>query len=478
MRSIRSALPAAVVALCTVAGCVDLAPAHRTPPPPIPDSWIGRGSEPEREVRGDRTGPAPTVAGLAALVEPHEFVADPRLRRVVDRALVSNRDLRIAVADIERARAAMRLARAGERPRVDLTGSGVRGRSDGLTTTVYAAGVDVAYELDFFGRVRNLDAAATASYLAAVENRRSVAIALVSDVAAAWLALAADRESLALSTQTLTSRERSLDLTRQVHALGKFTGLDVAQVESTVEAARLQRAVDETRVAQDRNALELLIGGVLPADDEPVDLPADASALLDVPADLPSSVLTRRPDVQASERAIDASDANIGVARAAFFPSIALTGSAGLSSTALSQLIGRGAAAWTIGPTLALPIFDGGIHRANLDRARADRDVAVANYEKTLQVAFREVADVLAARRTLTTRLTAQRAFAASVATSRRLAEAVFRQGGSDYLSVLTAEQSLFGAQQALIALRLEEETSRVALYKAFGGAWRAEPVE
>lgn len=296
----------------------------------------------------------------------------------------------------------------------------------------------------------------------------------MAGVVTAWLTLAADQQRLALSLQTHDSQRATLDLTLKIHDLGGSAGLVVAQVRSTVEAARVQIAAYRTQIDLDRNALELLLGGPMADADDPAGtIPVDAGVLLDVPSALPSSVLIRRPDVQSSERSLQATYADIGAARAAYFPRITLTSSIGTASSALNGLFRSGSGSWTFGPSITLPIFDAGANAANLANAVADRDIAVATYEKTLQSAFREVADVLAARRTLGERTSGQLAYVDALATSLKLSEAVFRLGSSNYLTVLTAQQSPYGAQQGLISLRLEEQTSRVALYKAFGGGWK-----
>ena len=449
---------------CALSGCIDLAPPHQRPDAPVPATWLQRGAADDGAVTTD-VGP-----------DWQTFVHDDRLRRVIGRALVQNRDLRIAILNVEKARALYRVQAAQRVPFVGADASGTRTRSDGLTTTAYTATLDANFEIDLFSRVRNLSDAALASYFATRENRRGAELTLIAEVADAWLTLAADEGQRVLAQRTLDNRTSSFTLTTKIHDLGGTTGLAVAQARSIVASTRVQLAGAVTQVALDRNALELLIGEPLDAADAPVVsdpiLPVDASALFDVPAGLPSTVLVHRPDVQASERNLMATNATIGAARAAFFPRITLTGSAGAESSALAQVFRRGSAFWSIGPSITLPIFDGGANRATLDNAIADRDIAIAAYQKTLQTAFREVADVLAARRTLAERLDGQRAFVDSSATTLRLSDAIFRQGGSGYLAVLTAEQSLFGAQQSLIALRLEEQTTRVALYKALGGAW------
>ena len=404
-----------------------------------------------------------------------DFVGDTRLRALVAQALMNNRDLRVSTLNIEKARALYRIQDAQRLPSVDAAAGVTRARTAGFTSTTDSVSVNVpGYELDLFGRVRNLSDAALSSYFASRENRRSAQVLLVADVVTAWLTLAADQQRLALSLQTFDSQRSTLDLTTKIRDLGGSTGLVVAQVRSTVEAARVQIAANRTQIDLDRNALELLLGGPMTdANDPRGTIPIDSGMLLQVPPDLPSSVLVRRPDVQSSERSLQAAFANIGAFRAAYFPQITLTSGIGTASSALDGLFRSGSGSWSFGPTVTLPIVDFGVRDANLSNAVADRDIAVATYEKTLQTAFREVADILAARRTLAERTSAQRAYIDALATSLTLSEAVFRQGSSNYLTVLTAQQGLYGAQQGLISLLLEEQTSRVALYKAFGGGWK-----
>ena len=455
----------ALFATVGLAGCVNLAPDYQRPAAPVPATWIDQGSP---------TGDAATVdAASAHALAWDRFIADERLRAVVALALRNNRDLRVAMLDVERARALYRVQDAARLPAVQGSAAATRLRSDGVTASTYTASIDASYEIDLFGRLRNLSDAAVASYLATDEARRSAQVVLVSEVATAWLSLAADRQRLGLSRRTLDSQRRSLDLALQMRALGASTGLAVAQARSTVESVRIQVADDETRIGRDRHALDLLVGA--PLDDALVpdaQVPTEASVLFAVPADLPSTTLVERPDVRAAERGLQATYANIGAARAAYFPRIALTGSAGVGSTAFSRLFRSGGGLLAIAPSISVPIFDGGLNDANLAIAQADRDVAIAQYEKSVQTAFREVADVLVVRGTLAERTAGQRAFVDALQTSFRLSDAVFRQGGTSYLQVLDAQRSLYGAQQGLISLQLEEQTTRVALYKALGGGW------
>jgi len=462
---LRSAVAATTA--CAAAACVNLAPHGERPQTPLAPSWSGHGEPSEKAPDG-----SPPAADANALAWD-AFIADDRLRAVVDRSLRSNRDLRIAALRVERARALYRVQRSAGLPAVQGGAAAMRSRVDGVTASDYTASVGVSYEIDLFGRLRNLSDAALAAYFSTDETRRGAQVLLVSEVATAWLTLAADQQRVALSRRTLESQQRTLDLATRMRSLGASTGLAVAQVRSTVEASRIQVAVGETQVALDRNALELLLGE---SPDERLlpdaGVPDRAALLFDVPPALPSAVLVERPDVRAAERDLEAANANIGAARAAYFPRIVLTSAAGTSSAELKSLFGSGSGYFSFSPTITLPIFTGGLNDASLAAARIDRDIAVAAYERSLQTAFREVADVLAARATLRERTAGQLAFVDALETSFRLSDAVFRQGGSTYLTVLEAQRSLFGAQQGLISLRLEDQATRIALYKALGGGW------
>jgi len=289
--------------------------------------------------------------------------------------------------------------------------------------------------------------------------------------------LATDQQRLQLARDTLASRQKSYDLVERSHALGAQSGLTLAQSRTTVDTARADAAAFDSQVEQSRNALNLLAGGAVPADLLPPPTatmsPSPAAQLLAPPAELPSTVLLQRPDVLAAEHALRASNANIGAARAAFYPRIALTGSAGTASSSLSGLFESGSAAWNFAPSISLPIFDGGANRANLGVAQAQQQIQLATYEKTLQVAFREVADVLAARRTLGERLAAQQSLVAATTRAFELSDALFRSGGAGYLDVLDAQRSLYTVQQSLISLQLIEQANRITLYRTLGGGWR-----
>jgi multidrug efflux system outer membrane protein len=451
-----------------LAGCVNLAPVHTRPAAPVPPTL----------------SPSPEGAAPAAAVLPtvdwRGFITEPRLRGVVALALEHNRDLRIASQNIERARALYRIQRADLFPAVDASGAAtrqqVRTASSQGPATQYSAEIGFSsYELDFFGRVRNLNAAALEEFLATDETRRSAQISLVAEVATAWLTLAADLERLQLAQDTLENQQRAFELSRRMQALGATSGLVLAQAQTTVESARLDVARYTSQVALDRNALVLLAGTSLDgADLWPVPpLDTAASALVAVPAGLPSEVLQQRPDVLAAEHRLKGASADIGSARAAFFPRIALTTEVGTASSTLSGLFKGGSGVWSFGPSISLPLFDAGANRAGLDAARAQREIELSTYEKAVQVAFREVADALAQREGLAGQIDAQQALLGATQKTLDLSTALFKNGASGFLEVLDAQRSLYAARQSAIGLRLSEQANRITLYKVLGGGWR-----
>ncbi len=438
-------------------GCMSLAPAYQRPDAPVADTFPHAG----------------TVSGsAAAALDWQVFFSDARLKRLIELALQNNRDLRVAILNIEQARAQYQIRRADQLPTLNVGASASRqpNSSDGSTTT-YSAGLTVtAYELDFFGRVRNLGDAALAQYLATEEARKSVQISLVASVANIYLGLLADDELLALTRQTLAAREESFKLTKLKFDNGVVSELDYQQARSLLEGARVTLAQQQRQRALDENALVLLAGQPLPSA-----LPAGASfstATLgpDLPAGLPSDLLTHRPDIRQAEQQLIAANANIGAARAAFFPKISLTGSAGSISSELSGLFKGGSFAWTLAPQLLLPIFDAGRNQANLESAKAARDIAVAQYEKAIQTAFREVSDALAGRATLGEQLRAQQTQAEAEAARFKLSDLCYRNGVASYLDLLDAQRALFSAQQAVVQSRLAQLQNQVSLYKVLGG--------
>ena len=448
----------ALAASALLAGCASLAPTYQRPAAPLAANFPGE------------AGPS----GNAAEIEWQRFFSDARLKRLIELALQNNRDLRVAVLGIEQARAQLQLRRADQWPTLNLGVSGNRQpTSSGGISSLYTAGFSVtAYELDFFGRIRNLGDAALAQALATEEARKTVHISLVAAVANTYLAVLADDELLALTQQTLATRDDSLKLTRLKFDNGAASELDVRQAQSLVEGARATLAQQQRQRALDENALVLLLGQPMPAD-----LPAGTALAAtasgpELPAGLPSDLLARRPDIRQAEQQLIAANANIGAARAAFFPHIALTGSVGSASTALTGLFKAGSFAWSFAPQITLPIFDAGRNQANLQLADVGREISVAQYEKAVQTAFREVADALAGRATLGEQLRASQAQADAESARYKLSELRYRNGVASYLDLLDAQRSLFGAQQATVQTQLAQLQNQVQLYKALGGGW------
>lgn len=460
--------PAMALALL-LAGC-NLAPIYQTSPLPVSDTIAADGT--------------PVQAGEAGLRQAQalQWLQSPELREVVALALTHNRDLRVALENIEKARAQYGITRADLLPGVNAQAQANRARTaadlnaSGRSTlsTQYTAQLGFAsYELDLWGRIRNLSEAALQQFLQSQENRRNVQIGLVADVANAWLTLAADQARLQLARDTLEGRLKAFELTRRMHEIGSTSGLVLAQNQTTVDTARGDVASFTAQVERDRNALQLLVGGPVPAGLLPSAqtlAAADVAALQPVPAPLPSSVLLQRPDVQAAESALRAMNANIGAARAALLPTISLTASMGTGSTDLERLFGNSNGTWSFVPLVRLPIFDAGRNRANLAVAESNQRIALAQYDKSVQTAFKEVADVLADRAQWGERLAAQTSMVANTQKAFDLSNARFKAGVDNYLTVLDAQRSLYTAQQTLIGLRLSEQLNRVTLWKVLGG--------
>ncbi len=476
----RIATPLLLAAL--LSAC-NLAPVYERPASPVAADWpVGPSYKPATTAAAD----APAAGDILW----RDFFLDARLRNVIELALANNRDLRVSALNIERARAQYGIERAALLPSISVTGTQNAARTPGNLvqsgqggqggSAVTARQYDVslgaaAYELDFFGRVRNLSASALELYLGTEEARSAQQISLVAEVASLYLTLVADQERLLLAQETLKSQRVSLDLSERRFKAGATSGLDMYDARTAVETARSDVALFTSAVALDRNALNLVVGTNVAPNLQPSPPLAPVTALLDVPAGLPSDLLQRRPDVLQAERTLRAANANIGAARAAFFPRISLTASAGSASPTLSGLFDGGSSAWSFMPQIKLPIFDGGVNRANLAISKVDRDIAVANYEKAIQSAFRDVSDALAQRGTLSQRLTAQEALVEASTNSYRIYDARYRNGVDSYLSALISQRTLYGAQQSLISVRLLNATSLVTLYKALGGGWQAE---
>jgi multidrug efflux system outer membrane protein len=480
--------------LLFVSGC-NLAPDYHRPAlaiaPAYPDSPAYH--------TADHAQPAPQTPW-------QDVYTDARLRALIDIALRNNRDLRTATLNVMAAEAQYRAQRADLFPQLNLSGTGTfeglpnstsipvttssgAGSSGTLAATgpgsieptastggtyrYYTAGVGFSsYELDLFGHVRNLTAQKFEQYLGYGATARSTRISLIAQVASAYLTLLADQELRDLAASTLQSQQDSYNLTAKELDRGTTTRLTLRQAETSVDTARASLAQYTRQVAQDQNALVLLLGEPMPADLPPGRKLDDQTILADLPPGLPSDLLTRRPDVVAAEYDLRAANANIGAARAAFFPSITLTAQDGVASNQLSHLFTAGATSWTFAPQLNIPIFTWGQNRANLDLAKMQKNLQVANYEKTLQTAFREVADVLAARGTYLDQLTAEQHLVDAYGDAYQLALMRFRAGVDSYLTTLDAQRSLYAAQQNLVTLREAQLTNLVTTYKVLGGGW------
>ena len=465
----------ALALMAALSGC-SLIPEYQRPDAPVAANW------PE----GEAYEGASNATQRQQTLDWEAFFRDPALRQLIGVALENNRDLRVAALNVDAYRALYRIQRADLLPAVSADGTGSRSRTPGdLNQTgqstigsQYSATLGVSWELDLFGRLGSLREQALQEYFATEAAQRSTQISLIASVANAWLTLQADQALLQVSRDTLKTYEQSFGLTQQSFDVGVASALDLSQARSAVDTARVRIEQYTRQVAQDRNALTLLLGqnipGNLPA---PGELQREQLAAL--PIGLPSDLLHKRPDIIQAERQLRAANANIGAARAAFFPSISLTGAAGTASSELSGLFGGGSRYWSFSPSISVPIFNAGQLRANLDYAEVSRNIQVAQYETAIQTAFREVADGLAAQATYTRQVQAQRDLLDTSEDYFRLAERRYRTGVDSYLTLLDAQRQLFDVQQQYITDRLAQMISEVNLFKALGGGWdmEAEPI-
>jgi multidrug efflux system outer membrane protein len=459
-------LALAMALILPMSGCVNLAPKYERPAAPVAAGFP--------TVEGNIHSGNPVVNEAPASIAWQRFFTDARLQQLIGMALANNRDLRVSILNIEQARAAFQIQRSARFPALNagLTANRASTAGDAPLTSVYQAGLSVtAFELDLFGRVRNLSDAALAQYLATEEARKSAQISLIATVANTYLAQLADEEQLALTQQTLKTREESLRLTKLRFENGVVSKLDLQQAVSLVEGARAVLAQQLRLRAQDINALTLLVGQPIP-DSLPAGATLATTNLPDLPAGMPSDLLATRPDIRAAEQQLVAANADIGAARANYFPRISLTGSAGSASTELSGLFKGGSFGWTFAPQAILPLFDFGARRAGVESARAGRDIAVAQYEKSIQTAFREVADALAGQATFSEQLRALQATAESESERFKLSDLRYRSGTANYLDLLDAQRSLFVAQQQAVEANLARLQNQVTLYRVLGGGW------
>lgn len=462
-----SRIAAMAVAAALLAGCT-MAPAYKQPQMAAAPAYPAEG---EPELGGARA----TALGW------RQFFADPRLVRLIDAALVNNRDLRISVERIEEARGQYRIQRADLLPTIEGQASAQRSHGGSISTggtgaattidRLSAGGAITSFELDFWGRVRSLSNAARASYLATVQAERAFRISLIADVAGVYLALREAEERIALAEATVDSRNQGLEIAKLRLDAGVTSALDYRQAETLLTQAHTELAALRRTRAQAANQLEVLVGGpVNGALPSPLPL-LDQGMDRQLGAGLPSDLLLNRPDILEAEQQLRGANANIGAARAAFFPKITLTGSGGYESIELKNGVGQDGVSWSLGPaSLTLPIFDFGRNQGNLDVAKARKNIAVASYEKTVQTAFREVADALAARRYLADQVEAQERALVAQRNSAELAQLRYRNGVANYLEVLDAERNLFDAEQSLVETRRNQLENLVTLYVALGG--------
>jgi multidrug efflux system outer membrane protein len=461
-----------LAAMAALSSACSLQPTYERPAAPVAAAYP---SGPAYAANPDAAGGTP-----AGDIGWRNFLTDARLQQLVDIALRNNRDLRIAVLNAEELQAQFRIQSAALFPQVGAFVDRARTRtpadlsSSGVATTAgsYSVGISAAWEIDLFGRLRSLKSAALEQYLASVQGRKAAQILLVSQVADQYLTMLAYDELLAVTQRTLDTAQASYKIVKLQFDTGEGTELDLRQAETVVEQANANRASQVRARAQAENGLVLLLGQPEPPGLAPGTGLEQQSIIADVPAGLPSELLARRPDVLQAEALLRSANADIGAARAAFFPQITLTADAGTASAALSGLFKAGSAAWSLAPSLTEPIFNAGANRANLDAARVRKDIGVAQYEKTIQTAFREVADGLAARGTFDDEIASLERYTAAERRRLELAELLFKNGQASYLDVLTAQTDLYTAEQVLVSARLQRMTNLVDLYRALGGGF------
>ena len=474
MKYSRTAVASIFLCLSTslwLNGCT-MAPNYVRPAAPVPQQW---GNETKSKTTGE-TSTQP-VKDLSE-IKWQDYFVNQQLQKLIELALKNNRDLRIAALNIEKVRAQYQIKRADLLPTINASGSGTVQRLPGSVSSSgqptisrqYNANLGLsAYELDFFGRVQSLKDQALEQYLATEQARHSVQITLVAEVANSFLTLAADRERLKLARETFASQQASYQLIKSRTEAGASSELDLRQAQTSVESARFDVARYTSQVAQDENALSVIVGSSVPADLKPEGL-TEIVAIKDVEPGLPSELLQKRPDILQAESTLKAANANIGAARAAFFPKISISTNIGTTSSQLTNLFAPGSAAWLFAPQITVPIFDTGRNMANLKVSEADRDIALAQYEKAIQNAFREVSDAMVLRDNIGEQKSAQLSLNEAASESYRLADARYRAGINNYLTVLDSQRSMYAAKQGLISVDLARLANLATLYKVLGG--------
>jgi multidrug efflux system outer membrane protein len=456
---------AAASILAMSLGACSMAPDYARPGLPVPPAIPSAAQD------------APSASVIPADLAWKDFFTDDRLHTVIQAALDNNRDLRIALANVEQARALYRVQRADLLPTIGAGGSATY-QDMPAGTAMFGGRVDIysanigtsAWEIDLFGRIRDMNKAALEQYFATVEARNAAQTSLIAETASAWLTLAADRDRLRIAQETVKAFGQTLELTKARFAGGVASELEVRQAQTSYDQARSDIAQNTSLIAQDHNALELLAGTSLGEELLPAGLGTQGATIANLPEGLSSQLLLRRPDIASAEHQLRAANANIGAARAAFFPRISLTAAFGTMSAGLSNLFGNGSDYWSVAPSASLPIFDYGRNQGNLRYAKATHDAMVSQYERSIQRAFREAADALARKDTINAQVEAQTSLHDAAARAYQLAQARYRAGTDPFLATLDSQRALYAAEQSLLATRLAREANSVELYRAFGG--------
>ncbi|MFG0632035.1 efflux transporter outer membrane subunit [Pseudomonas sp. xss_2] len=475
MKTIPLANPIFIAVLAAVmTGCSStLAPVYQRPASPVTNAWPD-----------DSSTPLPATLSGQPAQKWQDIFADPKLCEVIDLALENNRDLRIAVLNIEKARSQYQIQRSELMPDIGLGVSGNSSRvpssisstGSGYTSHVYEVDLGItSWELDLFGRIRSLEDQALHEYMATQAAQRAARLGLIAQTAVAYIQLAADTEQLNVARETARSRLEAYDLQNQLQQIGSASELELRQAQAELDAARDDVLAWESAAATDRNALELVVGTPLPTTLQPTESLESMLAVRDLPAGLPSDLLRSRPDILGAEEALMAAEANIGAARAAFFPSISLTGGFGRASDSLNDLFSGANRTWSILPQINVPIFTGGRLKAGLAVSKVDRDIAVATYERSIQSAFKEVADALAIRSRIDGRLSAQQGRVEAASQAYALVKQRYDSGVASYLEVLDVQRTLYSAQQTWISTRLARQANLITLFKALGGDWQSQ---
>lgn len=447
-----------------LAGCTSLAPDYQPPENVVPEQFsLSQGALVPTGGNWQQTG-------------WQTFFADPQAKRLIDIALRNNRDLRMAVLNVEAARAQYNVSDAGRYPQLNgTTGATYEGDLQGQKSTSksYEIGLNLSYELDFFGKLKNMSEADKQNFFASQAAQRAAQIVVVTNVSQAYFNQRRLTEQMAIAKQTLKNYQQSYAFVEQQLITGSTNVLALEQARGVIESTRADIAKREGELAQASHALQQLLGSYSTPLDENV-MSTTAVNPLTLPPNLPSTILLQRPDIMEAEHQLRAADANIGVARAAFFPSITLTSGISSNSSSLSSLFNAASGMWNFVPKLDLPIFNAGRNEANLALANVKQRQAVVNYEQKIQAAFKAVADTLSLRDSIQGQLAAQQRYLASLQITLQRAQALYASGAVSYIEVLDAQRSLFTTQQAILDLRYSQQVNEINLFSALGGGWKA----